>query len=59
MQNIWEVYFLCVVQLNGLRKAMQKMLSSHSLTEALQQRVADYSLEIRSVLQLMTHQIHF
>uniref|UniRef100_H3C4H9 Coiled-coil and C2 domain containing 2A n=1 Tax=Tetraodon nigroviridis TaxID=99883 RepID=H3C4H9_TETNG len=39
-------------KLNGLRKAMQSMLSSHSLTEALQQRIADYSLEIRNTRQL-------
>lgn len=38
---------------------MQSMLSSHSLTEALQQRIADYSLEIRSVPHFMSHPIDF
>lgn len=28
---------------------MQNMLGSRSLTEAMQQRIVDYSLEIRSV----------
>lgn len=36
---------------------MQTMLGSHSLTEALQQRIADYSLEIRSVPQIMFHPV--
>ncbi|XP_056893551.1 coiled-coil and C2 domain-containing protein 2A isoform X4 [Takifugu flavidus] len=39
-------------KLNGLRKAMQNMLGSHSLTEAMQQRITDYSLEIRNTRQL-------
>lgn len=34
---------------------MQNMLGSHSLTEAMQQRIADYSLEIRSAPQIMSH----
>lgn len=33
---------------------MQSMLGSHSLTEAMEQRIADYSLEIRSDPQIMT-----
>lgn len=35
------------------------MLGSHSLTEAMQQRIADYSLEIRSVPQIMPHPMIF
>lgn len=35
------------------------MLGSHSLTEAMQQRISDYSLEIRSVLQMMPHPVIF
>lgn len=38
---------------------MQNMLGSHSLTEAMQQRIADYSLEIRSVPQIMSHPMIF
>lgn len=34
---------------------MQNMLASHSLTEAMHQRIADYSLEIRSVPRIMSH----
>lgn len=33
---------------------MQNMLGSHSLTEAMQQRITDYSLEIRSVPQIIS-----
>lgn len=51
LNNVYGV-ILDVVQLNGLRKAMQNMLGSHSLTEAMQQRITDYSLEIRSVPQI-------
>lgn len=38
---------------------MQNMLGSHSLTEAMQQRISDYNLEIRSVLQIMPHPVIF
>lgn len=33
---------------------MQNMLGSHSLTEAMQQRITDYSSEIRSVPQIIS-----
>lgn len=33
---------------------MQNMLGSHSLTEAMQQRITDYSLEIRSAPQIIS-----
>lgn len=35
------------------------MLGSHSLTEAMQQRISDYNLEIRSVLQIVPHPVIF
>lgn len=39
-------------KLKGLRKAMQNMLGSQSLAAAKQQRISDYSLEIRNTRQL-------
>lgn len=39
-------------KLKGLRKAMQNMLGIESLTAAKQQRISDYSLEIRNTRQL-------
>uniref|UniRef100_A0A3B5KVH3 Coiled-coil and C2 domain containing 2A n=1 Tax=Takifugu rubripes TaxID=31033 RepID=A0A3B5KVH3_TAKRU len=39
-------------KLKGLRKAMQDMLGSQGVTEAKQQRISDYTLEIRNTRQL-------
>ncbi|XP_041861355.1 coiled-coil and C2 domain-containing protein 2A [Melanotaenia boesemani] len=42
-------------KLNGLRKALQNMVSVHGeqiITQAMQQRISEYSLEVRSTRQL-------
>lgn len=39
-------------KLKGLRKAMQNVLSSQSVASVKQQRISDYSLEIRNTRQL-------
>lgn len=39
-------------KLKGLRNAMQDMLGSQGVTEAKQQRISDYTLEIRNTRQL-------
>lgn len=50
-----HVWLASVLQLNGLRSAMQNMLAIYgrqSLTQAMQQRMSEYSVEVRSVPQI-------